>query len=428
MSYKRLEPCIFINEGNAVRWFDDNEIISVDPVALAKHYFEMGADELIVFDLSDGDDEHDEAIDIIKKINMSVGIPVIAGGYIKTEEDVQRLLCTGITKVILNLAKHHIIEMMPALSKRFGRDKIAVSLDDFDTLFKQQHLIEDYSSESIFMHRLDLNSVINLTEDKCTVLTDTMDQDEILKILKSDGVKAVSGLFISQKDMGFNDFKELCIDNGIGMNTFETSIEFEDLHKNEQGLIPVIVQDCQTNEVLMLEYMDEKAFDHTVKTGKMSFYNKEKDCLWVKGETSGNYQYVKSITADCDLDTLLVKVSSVGAACVTGNKTCFFNNVAGLEVEYKNPLQVFKTVYNIISDRKVNPKEGSYTNYLFDGGLDSILKKLGEESVEILIASKNSSIEEVKNEISDFLYHVMVLMVEKGITWEEITAELTDRS
>ena len=428
MSYKRLAPCIFINEGKAVKWFDDNEVMSDDPVALAKHYTERGADELIVFDLSDNDEEHDEAVEIIKKINKAIGIPMIAGGNIRSQEDVQKILYAGAERAILNFSKHTAIELIPELSERFGKDRIAVSLNDFDALFKQQHLIEDYSSEIIFMHRLDLNSVMNLTEYRCIVLTDTMDQEEILNILKSDGVKGVSGLYISQKEMGFNDFKELCIDNGIGMNTFETSINFSDLSANSDGLVPVVVQDYKTNEVLMMEYMDEKAFDHTVKTGKMSFYNREKKSLWVKGETSGNFQYVKSITADCDLDCLLAKVSSVGAACATGSKTCFFNIVAGSEVDCQNPLQVFKTVYNIIKDRKDNPKEGSYTNYLFDNGLDKILKKIGEESTEIVIASKNSNSDEVKNEISDFIYHAMVLMVEKGITWEDITAELVDRS
>ena len=428
MSYKRLAPCIFINEGKAVKWFDDNEIISDDPVALAKHYTERGADELIVFDLSDGDEEHDEAIEIIKKINKIIGIPMIAGGNIRGREDVQKILYAGAARAILNFSKHMSIELIPELSERFGKDRLAVSLNDFDTLFKQRHLIEEHCSEIIFMHRLDLNSVINLTEYKCIVLTDTMDQDEILKILKSDGVKGVSGLFISQKEMGFNDFKELCIDNGIGMNTFETTLKFSDLHANDEGLVPVVVQDYKTNEVLMMEYMDEKAFEHTVKTGKMSFFNREKKCLWVKGETSGNFQYVKSIAADCDLDSLLAKVSSVGSACLTGNKTCFFNLVAGSDVDCQNPLQVFKTVYNIIKDRKDNPKEGSYTNYLFDNGLDKILKKIGEESTEIVIAAKNSNSEDVKNEISDFIYHAMVLMVEKGITWEDITAELVDRA
>ena len=428
MSYKRLVPCIFIDEGKAVKWFDDKEVLSADPVALAKHYTDRGADEIIIFDISEGDDEHEEAISIIKKINKAVSIPTIAGGNIKGIEDIQKLLYSGATRAILNFSKERSFELIKEASDRFGKESIAVSLNDFDALFKQKHLIEEYSTEIIFMHRLDLNSVTSLTEYRCIVITDTMDQEEILKILKSDGVKGVSGLYISQKDMGFNDFKELCIDNGIGMNTFEVSIDFSDLKSDSEGLVPVVVQDYKTNEVLMLEYMDEEAFEHTVKTGKMSFYDRNKKCLWVKGESSGNFQYVKSISADCDLDTLLAKVSSVGAACYTGNRTCFFNKVAGADVDSNNPLQVFKTVYNIILDRKENPKEGSYTNYLFDNGLDKILKTIGEESTEIILAAKNNNSEDIKNEISDFIYHVMVLMVEKGLSWDEITEELIDRA
>ena len=147
----------------------------------------------------------------------------------------------------------------------------------------------------------------------------------------------------------------------------------------------------------------------------------------MKGETSGHIQYVKELTADCDFDTILAKVSQVGVACHTGNQSCFFNEIVKKEYIEKNPLKVFETVYNIIEDRKNNPKEGSYTNYLFDKGIDKILKKVGEECTEIVIAAKNPDPEEIKYEISDFLYHVMVLMVEKGVTWEEITQELSQR-
>ena len=147
----------------------------------------------------------------------------------------------------------------------------------------------------------------------------------------------------------------------------------------------------------------------------------------MKGETSGHIQYVKELTADCDFDTILAKVSQVGVACHTGNPSCFFNEIVKKEYIEKNPLKVFETVYNIIEDRKNNPKEGSYTNYLFDKGIDKILKKVGEECTEIVIAAKNPDPEEIKYETSDFLYHVMVLMVEKGVTWEEITQELAQR-
>ncbi|GAA0792816.1 bifunctional phosphoribosyl-AMP cyclohydrolase/phosphoribosyl-ATP diphosphatase HisIE [Clostridium sp. AF19-22AC] len=427
MSYKRLTPCIFIDGGKAVKWFDDREVIAEDVVSLAKHYGEMGADELIIFDLSSSDEEHEESIDLMKRINRVISIPMVAGGNIRRQEDVKKILYAGAKRAMLNFSKHLSIDLIEEVSKRFGKERIAVSLNDFDALFKQQHLIEEYSTEIIFMHRLDLNSVMNVTQIPCVVVTDTMEQEEILKILKCSGVKGVSGMFISQRDMDFNSFKNICTSEGIKMTSFESMMDFSEFKLNSDGLLPVIVQDYKTNEVLMMAYMNEEAFEHTVKSGRMTYYSRSRKEQWVKGETSGHYQYVKTLTIDCDKDTLLAKVEQVGAACHTGNRTCFFQPVVGSDYDAKNPLQVFESVYETILDRKRNPKEGSYTNYLFDKGIDKILKKVGEEATEIVIAAKNPNPEEIKYEMSDFLYHAMVLMVERGITWDDITNELADR-
>ena len=427
MSYKRLTPCIFIDHGKAVKWFDNDTVLSEDVVTLAKQYCDRGADELIVFDLSVSDEEHDEAIDLIKRINRVISIPMIAGGNIRRAEDVKKILYAGAKRAILNFSKALSIDLIREVSLRFGNERIAVSLNDFDTLFKQQHLIEEFSTEIVFMHRLDLNSVMNITELPCVVLTDTMEQSEILRILKCDSIKGVSGLFVSDLNMDFNEFKDVCADAGIQMTSFESILDFSEFKLNSDGLIPVIVQDYKTNEVLMMAYMNEEAFDNTVKTGRMTYYSRSRQCQWVKGETSGHFQYVKSLAVDCDKDTLLAKVEQIGAACHTGNRSCFYTTIVGADYDAKNPLQVFESVYNTIMDRKENPKEGSYTNYLFEKGIDKILKKVGEEATEIVIAAKNPNPEEIKYEISDFLYHAMVLMVERGVTWEDITNELADR-
>ena len=427
MSYKRLTPSIFISQGKAVKWFDDSTVVSEDVIGLAKQYCERGADELIVFDLSNSDEEHDESIDLLKKISRVISIPMTAGGNIRRMEDVKKILYAGAKRALLNFSKRVSIDLIEEVSKRFGKERIAVSLNDFDALFKQQHLIEEYSTEIVFMHRLDLNSVMNVTEIPCVVLTDTMEQSEILRILKCDGVKGVSGMFVSRPEMDFSAFKEICAKEGIQMTSFESLMDFSEFKLNSDGLIPVIVQDYKTNEVLMMAYMNEEAFDNTVKTGRMTYYSRSRQCLWVKGETSGHFQYVKGISVDCDKDTLLAKVDQVGAACHTGNRSCFYTPIVGNDYDAKNPLQVFETVYSTIVDRRQNPKEGSYTNYLFEKGIDKILKKVGEEATEIVIAAKNPNPEEIKYEICDFLYHAMVLMVERGVTWEDITNELAER-
>ena len=177
----------------------------------------------------------------------------------------------------------------------------------------------------------------------------------------------------------------------------------------------------------MVAYMNREAFETTVRTGRMTYFSRSRQELWIKGLTSGHFQYVKELRIDCDNDTLLAKVHQIGAACHTGNRSCFYRPILKKEYDDTNPLTVFEDVYAVIQDRKVHPKEGSYTNYLFDKGIDKILKKVGEEATEIVIAAKNPDPEEIKYEISDFLYHVMVLMAERGVSWADITKELARR-
>ena len=427
MSYKRIIPCIFIHEGKAIKWFDDKTIISEDPIELAKQFSLSGADELVVFDLSKTDQEHDNAIDIMKKINRMIRIPMTAGGNIKRQEDAKKILYAGAKRVILNFSKATGIDLIEEVSKRFGKEKIVVSLEDFDTLFKQRALIEEYAHSIFFMQTPDLNSVKDTTDMPVIVFSECEEKEESLRIICSDGVQGVSGKYVSVSDFDFNAFKELCVQKGIHMASFESLVDFDECKLNEAGLIPVIVQHYKTNEVLMLAYMNKEAFRTTIQTGKMTYYSRSRNALWVKGETSGHYQFVKSLTIDCDKDTLLAKVDQVGVACHTGNPTCFFTPVAGMDCDETNPLKVFENVYATILDRKQNPKEGSYTNYLFDKGIDKILKKVGEEATELVIAAKNPNPEEIKYELSDFLYHAMVLMVERGVTWEDIVQELADR-
>ena len=177
----------------------------------------------------------------------------------------------------------------------------------------------------------------------------------------------------------------------------------------------------------MVAYMNEEAYNSTVETGKMTYYSRSRKEQWIKGETSGHYQYLKEISADCDRDTLLAKVRQLGAACHTGNTSCFYTTLAAKEYDTTNPLSVLTEDYNIIMDRKVHPKPGSYTNYLFEKGIDKILKKCGEEATEIVIAAKNPDAEELKYEIADYLYHLMVLMAECDVDWNDIVKELANR-
>ena len=427
MSYKRLIPCIFIKNGRGITWFDDDRVIHEDVVALAKHYCNTGADELLVFDLSRTDEDHEESLGLVKKISVAITVPIVVGGNIRRAEDVKKILYAGATRAMLNFSKQETLELIGEVSARFGKERIAVSLKDFDELFKRQRLIEEHSSEIIFMHRLDLVSVKNITDLPCVVVTDSGSQEEIINILNCSVIRGISGRFVNDLQFDFVAFKDRCVKAGIKMTTFESLVDFSMLKLNEEGLITVVVQEYKTNDILMVAHMNEDAFLHTIKTGRMTYYSRSRNARWIKGETSGHFQYLKELSIDCDQDTLLAKVEQVGVACHTGTKSCFFEKIVRTEQHEKNPLQVFEAVYEIIQERKEHPKEGSYTNYLFDKGIDKILKKIGEEATEIVIAAKNPKKEEVKYELADFLYHAMVLMVEKGISWDEVVDELAKR-
>ncbi len=201
----------------------------------------------------------------------------------------------------------------------------------------------------------------------------------------------------------------------------------ENLKFDEKGLIPAIVVDADTDKVLTLAYMNKESLEISMKEGKTCFWSRSRQELWRKGETSGNYQHIVSITADCDLDALTVKVHKDGPACHKGTDSCFMDPIlgeaSGAEEKGFDP----KTLYKLLEGRKAEMPEGSYTSYLFEKGRDKILKKVGEECTEVIIASKGNDKPETIYEIADLMYHVMVMMVEMGISVDDVMEELASR-
>lgn len=421
---KLLVPVIYLRDGKAVSGFGSETVISELPVEeLAADFSDRGADELLVLDFSKSDAEHDQAISALIRICDRAEVPVIGGGNVRRMEDVKKILYAGCKKAVLNFSKESNCELLEEVSGKFGKEKIAVFVPDVQVLQRYRERIETFAC-MVLCDEQQLEEIAGVCALPLMVLAA---DDAAADLLSNPQVEAVTGAGVSSPGQDLMECKTACRKEGIPVNTFESSIPWSEFKKNSDGMVPVIVQDYQTDEVLMLAYMNEEAYETTLKTGRMTYWSRSRNELWMKGLTSGHFQYVKSLTLDCDKDTILAKVSQVGAACHTGNRSCFFQELVKKEYEERNPLKVFQQVYDVICDRKVHPKEGSYTNYLFDKGIDKILKKVGEECTEIVIAAKNPDPEEIKYEISDFLYHVMVLMAEKGVTWEEITRELARR-
>ena len=198
----------------------------------------------------------------------------------------------------------------------------------------------------------------------------------------------------------------------------------DDLKFDANGLIPAVVQDYFSKQVLTVAYMNREPLEISMREGRTCFYSRSRKQLWRKGETSGNIQEIVTIKADCDMDALVVEVIKKGPACHTGAESCFFNPVYQSEAHQDFSMEA---LYQLLAGRKTNPKEGSYTTYLFQKGIDKILKKVGEECTEVIVAGKGGSKEETIFEIADLAYHVMVLMVEMGIEPKDIFAQLESR-
>ncbi|MDO4297532.1 MAG: bifunctional phosphoribosyl-AMP cyclohydrolase/phosphoribosyl-ATP diphosphatase HisIE [Lachnospiraceae bacterium] len=437
MDKKELLVPLFLKNGQAVSSIEDMEpVADGDAVALAAQYSNCGADGILLFDLSEGDAEHDVSLHVIKQMAETVDIPIYAGGNIRRVEDVKKLLYAGCRKIFLNYEKAGNRAMTQEVSERFGKEKIlaCVTTGELDGLSEYQEFLggavwfdaEIPVQEGQEAGILGELPMVNQGDGFLVLCVDSWIEGDVVRTLSERAVSAVS----SRELMGTSDFmeqKHFLKDSGIAVNTYEPSLRWEEIKTGSDGLLPVVVQDYKTQEVLMVAYMNQEAYGMTIRTGRMTYWSRSRKELWVKGLTSGHFQYVRELCIDCDNDTLLAKVAQVGAACHTGNRSCFYRSILKKDYDETNPLKVFEDVFQVILDRKEHPKKGSYTNYLFDKGIDKILKKVGEEATEIVIAAKNPDPEEIKYEISDFLYHVMVLMAEKGVSWEDITRELARR-
>lgn len=425
MECKKVTAGFGIREGKAVRLEDFKTCYEKECLELACFYGDSGADELFLYDLSESEEDHESVISLMKEIGRLSDIPMIAGGRVKRLEDVKKYLYAGAKAVFLDVSQEENVDLMKEAADRFGDDKIYAYLPDISYIKSTKEYAQLGASVMIL-------GDADITEESLQELSGS----EEMFLIASSSVPSVE-ILSGSKVMGFigdfdGDFSCMALkqelkSRGMKVDTYESTVSFDRFKLNSDGLIPVIVQDYRTGQVLMLAYMNEEAFHQTLKTGRMTYYSRSRKSLWVKGETSGHFQYVKALSLDCDNDTLLAKVNQIGAACHTGARSCFYQELVKKEWKESNPLKVFEEVMEVILDRKANPKEGSYTNYLFDKGIDKILKKLGEEATEIVIAAKNPNSEEVKYEISDFLYHMMVLMAQKGVTWEDITRELANR-
>lgn len=413
MNNKQIVGCMHMSEGITAE-----QLIHLD---------NLGADALYLIDDQNPANE-DAVIKLIKAAHSKIDMPIFVKRDYKRLEDVKKIIYAGNTRVVMDGVLDEDYALMKEASERFGKDNVyawipMIQMMD-EALAKN---IKASGANGCFSQTLNGADILE-NEGLCMyVLCRKGSTEAMAKILKTESVEGIVSYDFCNDDMDLMSLKTELSEHDVSTNRFESQIPFSEFKLNSDGLIPVIVQEYKTGKVLMLAYMNEDSYNETIRSGRMTYWSRSRQELWKKGDTSGHYQYVKSLDIDCDKDTILAKVAQIGAACHTGNESCFYTNLVSKAYDDVNPMTIFDQVMNTILERKENPKEGSYTNYLFEKGIDKILKKVGEEATEIVIAAKNPDSDELKYEICDFLYHMMVLMAERDVHWKEITKELASR-
>ncbi|MBQ7563954.1 MAG: bifunctional phosphoribosyl-AMP cyclohydrolase/phosphoribosyl-ATP pyrophosphatase, partial [Lachnospiraceae bacterium] len=296
---KNLLPCIYLKKGKLVTGFRGNSVISEEPVKYVEETVKNGADSLLVFDLSKGDEEHEQNLTILREITKNLSIPVIGAGNIKRSEDVKKLKYAGCGKVALNMAKQTNIDLIEEVSKRFGKDSIYACVDVEEEILNNAELIRQYVSGVILLD----DSISDAYKDLIvTCVVNNGSYDMALKLLENDCVNGISGNYVNQNAEKLMELKQRFKADGLDMNLVTAKFSFEDFKVGSDGLVPVVVQDDATGQVLMVAYMNKEAYEKTIEGGRMTYYSRSRNELWLKGETSGHFQYVRSLYGDCDMD------------------------------------------------------------------------------------------------------------------------------
>ena len=417
MSQKKLIP--FINAENEM----PGSVIS-----LADRYACEGADGLYLYNFTGDEKSREEFLATVRQIEKKIDIPFYVGIYVARFEDAKKALYTGASMVVMRKALLPVDKELQEITDRFSKDKLALEVDmraDFMTAEQLDEYYELGIGTAVLKH-IDTTPSFSdtIAQTKMRVMVrDGLIRNDLAEILSYDTVSAVLTNYFEDKDI--YKAKKALKKKNVDVEVFESLIDFSDFKLLDNGLIPVVVQDYRTNEVLMVAYMNEDSYKMTIDTGKMTYYSRSRKKLWLKGETSGHFQYVKSLMIDCDNDTILAKVRQIGAACHTGNRSCFFKELAKKDYVSTNPLTVLMDDYDIIMSRK-----NISLSSLIQPPLTTIsqpIRLIGQKAAEIIIAAKNPDAEELKYEIADFLYHMMVLMAECGLDWNDITKELVNR-
>jgi len=462
MLTKRIIPCLDIKDGRTVKGVNFINLVDAgDPVELAKAYVQQGADELVFLDITATLEKRRTLLELVKRVAAEINIPFTVGGGVHTLEDAIALLHAGADKLSLNTAAVENPSIITQLAKQFGSQCIVIAIDTKQVNGKWKvfthggHTPTDKDvlswaneAEKLGAGEILLTSMNHDGTKKgfALELTRSISETCHIPVIASGGAgkkehfldvfkegqadAALAASIFHFGEVPITGLKRYLRNEGIPIRLIDktaTMNEEYDLDINQVdfekgfGLVPAIVQHFQTGTILMLGYMNKESLQVTQRTKKVTFFSRSKKRLWTKGESSSHYLLLKKIYLDCDKDTLLIMAEPQGPTCHTGMNSCFGDTT------YKHSLSFLTELSKTIHERKLSPQASSYTCNLFQKGLNKICKKVGEEASETIIAALNQSLEDFKGEAADLIYHLLVLLEEKGLTLEDITRTLKER-
>lgn len=454
----KVVPCLDMMNGRIVKGVHFKGMIDAgDPAECIARYCKEGADEVWMLDIKASEEGRKTNLEMIKKAAAICTVPLCIGGGIASLDDVDAIMEAGASKVGIGSASLTNDEVIRRASYKYGASAVTALVDVFKNADGQYEVmgagqtpsgkllapwvkqLAEWGAGEILLTTMqdgaktgyDLEATKIAAEASPLPVTASGGAGELQHFVDAVNIAGAKGLlaasvFHSAK-FSIAQVKEVLESNGIA--TFHGEIDLSNIKFDEKGLVPAVVQDAKTGTVLMLAYMNEESLKKTLETGLATYFSRSRQSLWVKGETSSHFQHVREIRYDCDGDTILLKVDQDGAACHTGNYSCFFNTLKTLEGGRTSALgmQALIEEYKLILDRKEHPKEGSYTNMLLSKGADKIGKKVVEEAAETLIGAKNGDKANLAFEMADLLFHLSVLLVDQGLSWDDVWAEIENR-
>lgn len=455
----KVIPCLDMMNGRIVKGVHFKDMVDAgDPAECIARYCQEGADEIWMLDIKASEEGRRTNLDMIRKAAALCTVPLCIGGGIKNLDDVDAVMAAGASKVGIGSASLTNDEVVRRASYKYGVSAVTALVDVFRNADGEYEVmgagqvpsgkllapwvrqLRDWGAGEILLTTMQDGAKTGYDLEATRIAAEASELPVIASggagalphfadaVLKAGARGVLAASVFHNGTFSIAQVKEYLESQGIPV-LHRDEIDLSAIRFDEKGLVPAIAQDAATGTVLMLAYMNKESLEMTLKTRLATYYSRSRQELWVKGATSGHYQHVREVRYDCDGDAILLKVNQQGAACHTGNYSCFFNPLLTLPGGRSSSMGmgIVQAVFDQVEDRKKNPKEGSYTNKLLEKGVDKIGKKVVEEAAEVLIAAKNRNREEVCFEVADLMYHLTVLLSEQGMCWDDIYAELENR-